>query len=826
MSLTNLEKAMNGDEDTNDGEMSTLSSLVTKQFVTDICTGLYKQMSVNTIQMLNNFKRDICADKLDREGKHDLLSRIIEQCKNMRIETSSGNPQKEKHTHTLLLRRLFNLINQSQYANYLERTQTCIKNDMMEFYRFLEKELEKLQYAISNRSSTELECKSCIALMNDNVWHQAVLITNIDEYDVIVQVVDTHSKTVTSMSKTKVALVAMDANIGDIVLSRVSKTGRFEIGKVAETPCIRNSYRYLIFFDHDFIEYCASDVYRILNQNCESTAGTDEYKHFVKQYFRNYPDRPMIRLRSGENIHFLRNYLENSNHEWVETKIIRIDCSMMLLKYQDEMEWVFRGSPRLQPMHRLYAKQIRANEIPDVAIANNKNNLTNQQTNDNISLPLAKKSGSQRRMNAVSRGVLVHRPILSSKNAHLINFGKLVRSMNEIPMPVYKFHECTYKCAEPRITALKISNPYFLIEPVVYGWVRHMKISHDGELAIEYKAPCGRSLISIEQVDRFLFQTNNHLSIDRFCFDSKVRIDVKFECNPVWPNLIKSIDITQGKERIPVMCVNQIDNEEPDIIDYQSQPLPLDGIPINTDPQFLEGCECEDGCRDKLKCSCWQKTTEGVNTLRKLGLTDVHDGYEFKRLSKCIKSGIYECNVRCKCDSRCRNRVVQNGIGVELQLFKTVDKGWGLRSIRDLPAGTYICTYTGHILTDKHTNDRQYCDRYLADMDFIESLEELKGIRGRKYRHLLGDRKVYILDGKISGNIGRYFNHSCSPNMFVQNVLINTYDMRFPLIAFFTNRLVKSGEELSWDYQYDVDSVPGREILCKCDSSQCRGRLL
>ena len=35
------------------------------------------------------------------------------------------------------------------------------------------------------------------------------------------------------------------------------------------------------------------------------------------------------------------------------------------------------------------------------------------------------------------------------------------------------------------------------------------------------------------------------------------------------------------------------------------------------------------------------------------------------------------------------------------------------------------------------------------------------------------DGVVYTLDAKLIGNIGRYFNHSCSPNITVQNVLVD-----------------------------------------------------
>ena len=65
------------------------------------------------------------------------------------------------------------------------------------------------------------------------------------------------------------------------------------------------------------------------------------------------------------------------------------------------------------------------------------------------------------------------------------------------------------------------------------------------------------------------------------------------------------------------------------------------------------------------------------------------------------------------------------------------------------------------------------------------------------------------MDAKLSGNIGRYFNHSCSPNVFVQNVFIDSYDLRFPYIAFFASNSIKAGTELCWDYNYVIDSVKG-----------------
>lgn len=60
-------------------------------------------------------------------------------------------------------------------------------------------------------------------------------------------------------------------------------------------------------------------------------------------------------------------------------------------------------------------------------------------------------------------------------------------------------------------------------------------------------------------------------------------------------------------------------------------------------------------------------------------------------------------------------------------------------------------------------------------------------LRARTY---FNDINPYIMDAKKMGNLGRYFNHSCNPNVFVQNVFIDTHDPRFPEVAFFAKRFV------------------------------------
>lgn len=87
------------------------------------------------------------------------------------------------------------------------------------------------------------------------------------------------------------------------------------------------------------------------------------------------------------------------------------------------------------------------------------------------------------------------------------------------------------------------------------------------------------------------------------------------------------------------------------------------------------------------------------------------------------------------------------------------------------------------------------------------------------------DESVYIINAKTSGNIGRYLNHSCDPNLLVQNVFVDTHDPRFPWISFFAQKYISAGTELTWDYNYLLDSVPGKLLQCYCKSSKCRNRL-
>ncbi|RKP23844.1 hypothetical protein SYNPS1DRAFT_18007, partial [Syncephalis pseudoplumigaleata] len=190
------------------------------------------------------------------------------------------------------------------------------------------------------------------------------------------------------------------------------------------------------------------------------------------------------------------------------------------------------------------------------------------------------------------------------------------------------------------------------------------------------------------------------------------------------------------------------------------------------------------GCKCKGRCSTAEDSTCGC-----LRSSDGKFGYNSAgRLRIDQGSAIYECSRKCGCDRQCTNRVVQRGRTVELQLFKTANRGWGVRTMEDLPAGTYIERYLGEVITNEEAErrGRDYDDAgrtYLFDLDWHGD-----------------DTCQYVVDAYPCGNFTRFFNHSCDPNLMVIPVFIDTWEATLHQLAFFTRRPIRRFEELTFDY--------------------------
>ncbi len=52
------------------------------------------------------------------------------------------------------------------------------------------------------------------------------------------------------------------------------------------------------------------------------------------------------------------------------------------------------------------------------------------------------------------------------------------------------------------------------------------------------------------------------------------------------------------------------------------------------------------------------------------------------------------------------------------------------------------------------------------------------------------------MDANKYGNIARFINHSCEPNLVPVKVFTHHQDLRFPHIALFASRKIPKGQEL------------------------------
>jgi len=125
-------------------------------------------------------------------------------------------------------------------------------------------------------------------------------------------------------------------------------------------------------------------------------------------------------------------------------------------------------------------------------------------------------------------------------------------------------------------------------------------------------------------------------------------------------------------------------------------------------------------------------------------------------------------------------------------------QGLGLYAARDLEKGQMIIEYIGEVIRSNLTDIRE---KHYEDQN--------RGI----YMFRLDDDRV--VDATMTGGVARYINHSCDPNCVTETVeLADTH------IIIFAARRVNRGEELSYDYKFDIED--DNKIPCACGAKNCR----
>ncbi|KAF7164410.1 hypothetical protein CNMCM6106_000962 [Aspergillus hiratsukae] len=219
----------------------------------------------------------------------------------------------------------------------------------------------------------------------------------------------------------------------------------------------------------------------------------------------------------------------------------------------------------------------------------------------------------------------------------------------------------------------------------------------------------------------------------------------------------------------------------------------------------------------------WRKTNKNVFVGEAGSIWRANKHME---LSKCM------CTEETGCDENCQNRYMfyecddgNCGLGpdcgnrnfeelkqrtkaggkynIGVEVIKTADRGYGVRSNRTFEPNQIIVEYTGEIITQAE------CEKRMRTI-----------YKHNECYYLMYFDQNMIIDA-TRGSIARFVNHSCEPNCRMEKWTVAGK----PRMALFAgDHGIMTGEELTYDYNFDPYSQKNVQ-QCRCGASNCRGIL-
>ncbi|CAL8306835.1 unnamed protein product [Merluccius merluccius] len=445
---------------------------------------------------------------------------------------------------------------------------------------------------------------------------------------------------------------------------------------------------------------------------------------------------------------------------------------------------------------------------------------------------------------------------------------------------LYQPHQCTKACL-PSLP--RTSQPFWgqnpLKVPLLCGFQR-LGGQEVSSVELVYTAPCGLRLHSRDDVMRFLFATESYdvLQVEFFTFNGAVRLDPPLVAGPRLPEL----DLSRGLEPTPVELCPSEAGTRPRDFRYRKDRWPHGCFLSSSPALFHTCCDCLDGCLDEISCACRGLTSRGQHYTHHTLSSAVESGlFECGPWCGCdrarcqnrlvqqgvrVRLQVFQTTTNRGWGVRCRDDlekgtfictyaglVLRKGcdpeespppkfLGAEPPsdddvevvtewLAPPVTEGSLPTSSPPLhvpviqrpsepPNQTPLAQETEQNPTPpaQETQQNQTPPAQETQTPLTqETQQNLTPLRKREYED------VYYLDATKEGNVARFLNHSCWPNLFTQSVFTDTQDPGFPLVAFFTSRVIKAGTELTWKCSLNTGSASsGQEVACQCGNEDCQ----
>lgn len=190
-----------------------------------------------------------------------------------------------------------------------------------------------------------------------------------------------------------------------------------------------------------------------------------------------------------------------------------------------------------------------------------------------------------------------------------------------------------------------------------------------------------------------------------------------------------------------------------------------------------------------------------INKLRFVGLLQTIDKTRNEQQCECFNNNDLLCEVNCinkqdlwQCNkficsndsNKCHNKYFDRKIKHEfVKFFVNKEIGYGLYTKNLIECGEFVMEYVGEVI----------------DAEEQERREKKYKNQKKQHRYFIDYFNGIVIDSCIYGNLSRFINHSCEPNVESQQWTVNG-KIR---IGIFAIKTINKGEELSMKYLKDLE---------------------
>ena len=139
----------------------------------------------------------------------------------------------------------------------------------------------------------------------------------------------------------------------------------------------------------------------------------------------------------------------------------------------------------------------------------------------------------------------------------------------------------------------------------------------------------------------------------------------------------------------------------------------------------------------------------------------------------------------------------------KLKPAKSAIHAWGLYALEPIEKEDFVCEYIGEYVRNTVAEFREkFYDRMGYGDDYIFRVDAHQ-----------------LVDATKKGGLARFANHCCDPNCYSRIIKASG---KFRIVLY-TKRAIEVGEEITYDYKFDLEEDRSNAIPCMCGAgSKCR----